>query len=525
MSDSLTPRQILDDGIARGFRYLFWPREFGKGPREKGWEQATESARPEDWHDGLNVGVLLGVEIQPSQFLLDVDFDWPEGGRMARRFLPDTNYGFGRKSKSLSHLLYTTSTPVPSRSFKDVDGQMLVELRGTKPDGTIGFQTMTCPSVHPSGEPLLLHRTGDGSIGHNDSVPQCVLHYAIACILLRNVAARGFGHDARMAAAGFLLKLHVAPEDVIRVLQAVTEMTGNSTVEVESDVRYTYARIEARRGRVTGGTKLAEDIGERGADVVKRIGEWLRDAVQHGPDDVVMEGGRLTEIVDRAEDALLTRGRPIYQRGGVLIRPVRLDHARGESVPIRRAVGAVVLAAVRERWLLEQMGLVLRWFRAETITDPQPKYALTLLERGEWRFPVLRGVVMAPTLDRDGRILETPGFDRASGLLVDVEPNVFPPVPQQPNKDQAAEALSRLAHPLRAFPFVDDPARVGGSRAVALSALLTAVVRGSLRTAPLHGFDAPTAGTGKSLLAEMVGLLSMGVKTPAMCLGNTLDVH
>ncbi|NRB36684.1 MAG: hypothetical protein HRU31_18555 [Rhodobacteraceae bacterium] len=40
---------------------------------------------------------------------------------------------------------------------------------------------------------------------------------------------------------------------------------------------------------------------------------------------------------------------------------------------------------------------------------------------GEWNAPVLHGVVSSPTMRKDGTILQTPGYDTASGLLF--EPN------------------------------------------------------------------------------------------------------
>ena len=92
----------------------------------------------------------------------------------------------------------------------------------------------------------------------------------------------------------------------------------------------------------------------------------------------------------------------------------------------------------------------------------------------------------------------------------------FPPIPQTPTRDDALAALARLSHPLRAFPFVSDAAK-----SVALSAFLTALVRPSLRTSPLHGYDAPTAGTGKSLLAVGAGLLATGYRPPAMSQGKS----
>jgi hypothetical protein len=237
---------------------------------------------------------------------------------------------------------------------------------------------------------------------------------------------------------------------------------------------------------------------------------------------IIMRGGDLTVIVDRAETALLADS-GIYQRGGLLTRAIKLDTSVGNHQDVRREAGSTMLIAVREPWLVEQLGKQLRWFKVTAKgepapADPQPIYARTLLGRGEWQFPVLRGVITTPTLARDGRIIETPGFDPTSGLLVDITAGTFPRVPEAPTKDAAVAALDRLCRPLRGFPFVDDAAR-----SVALGAMLTALVRLSLRTAPLHAFDAPTAGTGKSMLAEGVGLLATGFRPPALSQGKSSE--
>lgn len=238
-------------------------------------------------------------------------------------------------------------------------------------------------------------------------------------------------------------------------------------------------------------------------------------------DAVLIQGGRLTEIVNQSESALLKHSQ-IYQRGGQLTRAIKLDVAIKDVKDVRRDAGSTMLLAVREPWLIEQMGQALVWLKYDkkeddwTPTDPPSLYARTLLGRAEWDFPVLRGVITSPTLTRDGAIVDKPGYDRASGLLVDVTPGMFPSVPQRPSQEDASLSLARLAHPLRQFPFVDEAAK-----SVALSGLLTAIIRFSLRTAPLHSYDAPTAGTGKSLLAEMAGLLATGYRPPAMSQGKS----
>jgi hypothetical protein len=51
--------------------------------------------------------------------------------------------------------------------------------------------------------------------------------------------------------------------------------------------------------------------------------------------------------------------------------------------------------------------------------------------------------------------------------------------------------------------------------------MLTAVCRKMLRTAPLHGFTAPTMGTGKSLIADVVAMIATGREAPVMSQGSS----
>src|SRR5262249_59923665 len=78
-----------------------------------------------------------------------------------------------------------------------------------------------------------------------------------------------------------------------------------------------------------------------------------------------------------------------------------------------------------------------------------------------------------------------------------------PPIPEHPTKDQALVALELLIGLLSEFGFKrsiggEDELRL--NRSVALSGLLTPLVRGSLPTAPMHLIGAHMAGTGKSHL-------------------------
>src|SRR5690606_36845050 len=54
------------------------------------------------------------------------------------------------------------------------------------------------------------------------------------------------------------------------------------------------------------------------------------------------------------------------------------------------------------------------------------------------------------------------------------------------------------------------------SRSVVLSAFLSGVVRGELRTCPLHGFDAKSDRTGKTLCIDTVAAIVNGYGTSTM---------
>ena len=134
-----------------------------------------------------------------------------------------------------------------------------------------------------------------------------------------------------------------------------------------------------------------------------------------------------------------------------------------------------------------------------------------LAAKVKWKLPALTGIATAPTMDPvTGRIIETDGFDRLSGvMLVLDDPTKWPGIPAKPNILEVEKACITLWKPFKDFPF-DGPI----SRGVMLAVLLTACVRPMLPTAPGFCFTAPTAGSGKTLIAKCLSELSGD--TPAM---------
>lgn len=138
--------------------------------------------------------------------------------------------------------------------------------------------------------------------------------------------------------------------------------------------------------------------------------------------------------------------------------------------------------------------------------DPPQPLVRQLLALGERRkLKPLEAVVTAPTIRLDGSVLDRAGYDERTRLLLDIPPAGLPSIPEAPTIEEARRALAALWRPFEAFPFVDAAAR-----GAMLAALLTAVVRPVLPTAPAFAFDAPIQGSGKTLLAQCIGALVEG---------------
>jgi hypothetical protein len=229
----------------------------------------------------------------------------------------------------------------------------------------------------------------------------------------------------------------------------------------------------------------------------------------------------LPRIVDEAEKALLLLECEIYQRGGFIVRPVLNQSLKASG---DRETEMWQLIPVTQPYLVEVLCCAAQFLqfdkRARKFipTDAPEKVAETYLHRqGRWKLPVIAGIVGAPFLRGDGTICETPGYDIDSHLLYKPDSTVtFPPVPQQPNKGHAIVALEKLRNLISTFPFEDGP-----SRSVMLAGMLTVLDRRTMQAAPLFGFTSPTAGTGKSLLVDLMNILANGRFMPVMAQGAT----
>ncbi|GJE53210.1 hypothetical protein GOFOIKOB_6286 [Methylobacterium tardum] len=230
--------------------------------------------------------------------------------------------------------------------------------------------------------------------------------------------------------------------------------------------------------------------------------------------------GKVPEAVDRMEALLLEAGVQIYSRAGALVRPVidEVPAAKGRMTMVARMspLVAVSLADMAARIMRIQ-----RYDgRAEDWLDinPPAEMTLTLLAReGQWRVPPVAGIITTPTLRPDGSLLTAAGYDPATRLYLAHDPGfTMPDLTERPDKGEAAAALAFIEALLVGFPFVGPV-----DRAVALSGILTALVRGVLPTAPLHAIRAHSPGTGKSFLVDLAAVIATGRRCPVIAAGKT----
>jgi putative DNA primase/helicase len=204
--------------------------------------------------------------------------------------------------------------------------------------------------------------------------------------------------------------------------------------------------------------------------------------------------------------AALHRARvPFYQRDKSLVRVC--------DVKARSTTGDVILvpgiAPVTPAILDRALGQSAHWehYAAKSKdwlrTDPPHPVVSQILDMaGEWPFPPLAGVIGCPTLRHDGSLLSAEGYDPATGLVLRSAVPMPPILETRSDAEKAAELLWEL---LEEFPYAD-----GASKSVAMSMLMTPVLRGAMAAAPMHLVTAPQAGTGKSYLADVASMIATG---------------
>lgn len=139
----------------------------------------------------------------------------------------------------------------------------------------------------------------------------------------------------------------------------------------------------------------------------------------------------------------------------------------------------------------------------EEVTPPKDVLS-AVLSGAEWmEMPAFAGIIGTPVLRHDWSLLQEPGYDRASALYL--SPTVrIERVPERPDPVMVKEALTFILDTLLGDFEWEDTA----SKANFVALLVTPFLRRPLKAlVPFGLISASTAGSGKSLLSALIGLL------------------
>lgn len=230
------------------------------------------------------------------------------------------------------------------------------------------------------------------------------------------------------------------------------------------------------------------------------------------------DNGNLPELAEQAWEAVRRKNNPpfLFRRGGLI---TRLEF--GDD-------GAPHLAVVSRAGLRGILARAARWYRivgrgdnAQVIDALPPLHVVDdMMAAPEIPLPVITRVVEAPVFGRDGELRLEPGYHAHSRSYYWESNLRIPEVRQGRAREDLPRALELILTELMGdFPFVGP-----SERAHALAALLLPFARELITGAtPLHLIEAPTPGTGKSLLADAITIPATGRPAETMTEGRDED--
>jgi len=269
--------------------------------------------------------------------------------------------------------------------------------------------------------------------------------------------------------------------------------------------------VEAVRDRLNDGYDFEPREDDRKPEESKRL-------------SIEFQPGRVDLRVKDYEKAAGMSG-AIFQRGAYLTRVARISDASCIQ-DIRRASGSLAMMMADTSYVRAEICKVSetkKWSAKQEAwytSDPSIEDIRSLMaSAGHWpNIKVITGITEIPVLANDGRVIDQPGHDEATGIFFDPGATKFPKIPDEPTRNDALQALKIIKHVIAGFPFID-----GTAESVAISEILTPFKRPFLRSAPMFLNTAPKMGSGKTLLASVVSYIATGIPPASMSQEDNRD--
>lgn len=304
-------------------------------------------------------------------------------------------------------------------------------------------------------------------------------------------------------------------------------VTGSRLYGIAASVKVATLPAEFKQSGGDGVREvLAKPNGEQLVrDCIAAAVEWTPEPEEPDGDDerIVIRISHLEWKVTDEAIAVLTRDPEVYTRSNELVRIVT-DEAPHDG--IERPAATQQIRHLLPPTLRERLGKVAKFVTispdGEARQKPPPDWCLSAIRhRGTWRgIRHLEGIVNTPVLRADGSILSKPGYDPATGLvLTDAScgssgssGSVSATAANRFLADDARQAVGKLLELVADFPFASK-----AHASAWVAAVLTPFARHAFDgPAPLFLIDANTRGSGKSLLADVIGHITGGAEMARM---------
>lgn len=310
--------------------------------------------------------------------------------------------------------------------------------------------------------------------------------------------------------------------DVLAVLEDSSAFHSDAVAERLAGLAKSAPEVlERLRERLTAGSTplvkkraFAARIKRGEALAIERAAE--EDALASGKVRVFYDPANLPDLCDEIESALLADYQPgrerVFSYGGAYVSvrerpPTLVTQIGNKTYPAQPLVSRYDMPSLRER-TMRSVQIVAKG-GGEPIKCPED-IVQTLLSRRGGSAPPLVGLVEAPTMRRDGSILDARGYDDATGLFAWFDPSSFKPVSEWPDPGAALRYLREQL--LAEFEFKEAI-----DRDVAIVALITGLLRRTLPESPGFAFIAPQQSSGKTALANAICAAAFG--RPAAAVG------
>jgi putative DNA primase/helicase len=216
---------------------------------------------------------------------------------------------------------------------------------------------------------------------------------------------------------------------------------------------------------------------------------------------IVVAMKQLPEATRDAAAALVAVNDPpvLFERGGDVVALKVAGHGE-PHLELVQIPDLQVHLAYAARWLEETE-------KGVKAVYPPGLVARDLLGRASAWAPPLEEIVRIPILGADWKLNLQPGYGRADKAYYAPNHGPLPAIHDAPSAEDLAAARGLLLEELLGdFPLVGK-ADVAG----AVAAMLVPFVRGRIDgPTPMHLFDSPQPGTGKTMLADVLAIPALG---------------